>query len=99
MKILEKNNLNEIINNGIWIVDFYADWCGPCKMLTPVLESLNYENILKVNVDNNRELSNSFGIMSIPTLIFFKDGEVKNKIIGFTTKEEIENILENLNKN
>lgn len=96
MKTLQNDDYKDIIKQGIWIVDFYANWCGPCKMLMPVLESLNYENILKINVDQYQEISNSFGVMSIPTLIFFKDGEEKNKIIGFTTKEEIENILNNL---
>ena len=93
---LKENNFKDVIKEGVWIVDFYADWCGPCKMLSPVLESLEYDNILKVNVDAFSELAASFGVMSIPTLIFFKDGVEKNKIIGFTSKEEIENVLENL---
>ena len=93
---LKENNFKDVIKEGVWIVDFYADWCGPCKMLSPVLESLEYDNILKVNVDAFSELAASFGVMSIPTLIFFKDGVEKYKIIGFTCKEEIENVLENL---
>lgn len=93
---LKDNNFNEVIKEGVWIVDFYADWCGPCKMLSPVLESLEFDNILKVNVDEHTEISNSFGVMSIPTLIFFKDGVEKNKIIGFTTKEEIDKLLNEL---
>lgn len=93
---LKEKNFKDVIKEGVWIVDFYADWCGPCKMLSPVLESLEYDNILKVNVDAFGELAASFGVMSIPTLIFFKDGVEKNKIIGFTSKEEIENVLENL---
>ena len=94
MKKLESDNFKEIVSSGVWIVDFYADWCGPCKMLTPVLESLEYDNILKVNIDEFHNISNNYGIMSIPTLIFLKDGEEKNKIIGFTDLETIKDALE-----
>lgn len=96
MKKLENDNFKEIVSNGVWIVDFYADWCGPCKMLTPVLETLEYDNLLKVNVDLYHDISNSYGIMSIPTLLFLKDGEEKNKIIGFTDLETIKDALEEL---
>ena len=71
------------------IVDFYADWCGPCKMLGPVLEETNF-NVLKVNVDDFQELAIKYGVMSIPTLIRFKNGEEVKKVIGFRTKEELE---------
>lgn len=75
--------------NGEVIVDFYADWCGPCKMLGPVLEETGF-NVLKVNVDDFHELAVKYGIMSIPTLIKFKDGQEIKKVIGFRTKEELE---------
>ena len=78
---------NEIKNEVI--VDFYADWCGPCKMLAPILEESVF-NVLKVNVDDFRDLAIKYGIMSIPTLIKFKDGEEVKKVIGFKTKEELE---------
>lgn len=78
---------NEIKNEVI--VDFYADWCGPCKMLAPILEESDF-NVLKVNVDDFRDLAIKYGIMSIPTLIKFKDGEEVKKVIGFKTKEELE---------
>lgn len=71
------------------IVDFYADWCGPCKMLSPVLEETNF-NVLKVNVDDFQELAIKYGVMSIPTLIKFVNGKEEKKIIGFHTKEELE---------
>lgn len=74
---------------GEVIVDFYADWCGPCKMLGPVLEETGF-NVLKVNVDDFHELAVKYGIMSIPTLIKFKDGQEIKKVIGFRTKEELE---------
>ena len=98
IKYLENEKLEDVIQNGIWLVDFYADWCGPCKMLGNVLETLNV-NILKINVDTHEELSTRFSVMSIPTICFFKNGELKEKVIGFRNKEEIENILNNIEKN
>ena len=98
IKYLEKENLNEVIKEGVWIVDFYADWCGPCKMLGPVLESIN-ENILKINVDTHETLAASYGVMSLPTICFFKDGNLLKKEIGFRNKEEIESILNDIKKN
>ena len=95
IKYLEKEKLEDVINKGIWLVDFYADWCGPCKMLGPVLESID-ANILKINVDTHEDLATSFGVMSIPTICFFKDGELKEKIIGFRNKEELEKILNSI---
>ena len=94
IKYLEKeSDFKDIISKGTWIVDFYADWCGPCKMLGSVLERTNY-NILKVNTDNFQDLSFSFGVMSIPTLIIFKDGKETNKSIGFISKEELDKIMD-----
>lgn len=95
IKYLEKENLDDVIKEGVWLVDFYADWCGPCKMLSPVLETLN-ANVLKINVDTHENLATSFGVMSIPTICFFKNGELKEKVIGFHNKEELENILNNI---
>ena len=74
---------------GEVIVDFYADWCGSCKMLGPVLEETNF-NVLKVNVDDFRELAIKYGIMSIPALIKFVNGEEVKRTVGFKTKEELE---------
>lgn len=75
------------------IVDFWAPWCGPCKMLGPVLDTLASENpdiqVVKVNVDENAEISTRFGIRSIPTVLIYKNGEVANKFLGFKNKEEI----------
>ena len=95
IKYLEKENLEEVIKEGIWIVDFYADWCGPCKMLSPVLESMD-ANILKVNVDTHENLAVTYGVMSIPTICFFKDGELRHKEIGFRNKEELQKVLANI---
>ena len=95
IKYLEKENLNDVIKSGVWIVDFYADWCGPCKMLGPVLESID-ANILKINVDTHEELATTYGVMGIPTICFFKDGELKQKVIGFRNKDDIEKILKSI---
>ena len=93
MKHLEENeNLYDIIKEGKWIVDFYATWCGPCKMLSPILEELEGINVVKVDVDLHPDLAKENGIMSVPTLLFTLDGEVKVKEIGFKDKEEIEKI-------
>ena len=89
IKLLEKiEDFDKEISKDV-IVDFYADWCGPCKMLGPVLEETNF-NVLKVNVDDFQELAIKYGVMSIPTLIRFKNGEEVKKVIGFRTKEELE---------
>ena len=98
VKNFDKNNddFKNLVKEGITVVDFYAEWCGPCKMMGPVLESLENVNIVKINVDNNEELSNEFRIMSIPTMIFFKDGEKKEEIVGFHSKEQLEEIIKKL---
>ena len=95
MRVFDKNSddFNSLIKEGLTIVDFYAEWCGPCKMMGPVLETLENVNVIKVNVDSNEELSTEYRIMSIPTLVFFKDGEKKEEVVGFHSKEQIEEIL------
>ncbi len=75
------------------IIDFYADWCGPCKMLSPIIDEIATENkdvkVCKVNVDNERELAMKFDVMSIPTVVFFKNGQQVSHFVGYKTKEEI----------
>ncbi len=95
VKHLKDENMQEVIKEGLWIVDFYADWCGPCKMLAPILEEIP-ENVLKINVDEHEDLAQKFGVMSIPTVVFFKNGEEKNKIIGFRSKSEILELIEKI---
>ena len=73
---LEKDNLDELVKEGLHVVDFYAEWCGPCKMLAPVLESLEDKiNVIKVDIDKFEKLAFDYRIMSVPTLVFFKDGK------------------------
>ena len=80
------------------LLDFWADWCGPCKMLAPTLEEISRENngkikIVKINIDENQEMAGKFGIRSIPTMMIFNKGELKNQIVGSLPKEQIEKII------
>lgn len=89
IKYLEKEeDFNNMIQKRI-LVDFYADWCGPCKRLGSILEEIDGIDILKINVDLFQAISNKYGVMSIPTLIIFENGEEIRKNIGFKTKEEL----------
>lgn len=89
IKYLEKEeDFNNLIQNRV-LVDFYADWCGPCKRLGAILEEINDIDILKVNVDLFQNITNKYGVMSIPTLIIFDKGNEIKKSIGFKTKEEL----------
>ena len=92
IKYLEKDNFAEEIEKGRILVDFYADWCGPCKMMGTVLETMD-ENILKVNVDKFPEIARQFGVMSIPTLMIFEEGKVVAKNVGFMSKEDLTEFL------
>lgn len=82
---------------GLVIVDFYAEWCGPCKMLGPIIEKLAVEykvKLLKVNVDQEQALAEEFGVMSIPTVVFFKDGEPKDHFVGGYPEPKIREFIE-----
>ena len=97
MIYLEKNNLDELIKEGTYLVDFYAEWCGPCKMLTPVLENLEAKiNVVKVDIDKFEKLAFEYRIMSVPTLILFKDGEKRKELIGFRDEEELLEVINSL---
>lgn len=93
IKYLEKEEDFQNIIKGKVLVDFYADWCGPCKRQGVILEEINSIDVLKVNVDLFGNIARSYGIMSIPTLILFSSGQEIKKEIGFKTKEEIEEMI------
>ena len=94
LRVVSSKDFKELINsNELIVVDFYADWCGPCRMLSPNIEKLSeeYKNIkfAKVNVDDCSELAQELGITSIPAVFFFKDAKVINSFVGFKPYEEI----------
>ena len=92
---LNENNFEEEVlkSNNKVLVDFYADWCGPCKMMSPIIDEIAEEKqgikVGKVNVDNNQELAIKYNVMSIPTIIVFENGVPKKTFIGVTDKNEI----------
>lgn len=96
IKHLKNENFDEFIENDLVLVDFYADWCGPCKMLAPILEQIDFMPVIKVNVDEHPELATKYGVMSIPTLIFFKKGQEIKKEIGMRNLSDIKEIYERL---
>ena len=89
------DNFNNEIKDGIVLVDFFATWCGPCKMQSPIIDSLKEERsdikVLKVDVDKEEDVARTYGIMSIPTLMLFKDGKEVAKNVGFMPKEVLTN--------
>lgn len=91
---LEKENFKEITKNKV-LVDFYADWCGPCKMLSPILEQVESPiKVIKINVDKHEDLAREYGVMSIPTLVLFENNKELKRNIGFIGKEQVEKFLQ-----
>ncbi|MBE6802430.1 MAG: thioredoxin [Ruminococcaceae bacterium] len=96
---INKNNFNEVKNSEKTVLlDFYADWCGPCSMVSPIIDEIAEENpqylVGKVNVDEQEELAQEFGVFSIPTLVVIKNGEVVNQVSGARPKAQILKLLE-----
>jgi len=92
---LNEENFKNTVNSGVSLVDFWATWCGPCRMIAPVIDQLAQEyegkaNICKVNTEEQEELTAKYQIRSIPTILFFKDGEVVDQLIGATSKAVLE---------
>ena len=98
----EDNFETDVLGSSVpVVVDFWAEWCGPCKMLSPTIDALASEfsdkyAIGKLNVDDNTDIASQYGIRSIPCLLFFKDGKVEKQVVGAIDKNEIANILESL---
>ena len=90
---LNQNNINNAITSGTALVDFYADWCGPCRIVSPIVDEIAEERsditVGKVNVDDENALAMKYGVMSIPALIVFKDGKEKTRIVGASPKAAI----------
>lgn len=98
---LNNDNFNSITDNGVSLVDFWAPWCGPCKMLNPVIERLVDEfegkaNICKVNTDEENDLASKFGIRSVPTIIFIKNGEVVAQMVGVASEQVLKDKINSL---
>ena len=92
--VITDENFDELVNNGKpMVLDFWAEWCGPCRMVAPIIDELSetYEGrvtIGKMDVDDNNDVVGQFGIRNIPTVLFFKDGQMVDKIVGATTKDK-----------
>lgn len=93
MKVVEEKDFKEEIKEGVTLVDFYATWCGPCRIMADILEDISEElgenvKVFKVDVDNSENIAREFGIMSIPTLIIFKNGQIQEKHVGIWQQED-----------
>lgn len=94
---ISQNEFQAKTSEGLSLVDFWAPWCGPCRMQGPIVEQLSEErsdvNVYKINVDENQELASQLGIMSIPTMLIIKDGQIVETLVGLRQKQELENVL------
>ena len=93
IKYLEKDNFDEEIKGRV-LVDFYAEWCGPCKMMMPILEEITSIDVLKVNVDQYPDIASKYGVMSIPTLMIFEDGKDIKKSVGLLSKTDLNDFIQ-----
>jgi thioredoxin 1 len=102
LKLTDKNFQEMAVNiEGVAVIDFWAEWCGPCRMIGPIIEELHHEYagkvvVGKVDVDTNPEVSMKYGIRNIPTVLFLKNGEIVDKQVGVTTKQDFVNKIEAL---
>ena len=99
LKITGENFEEEVLkSNKPVLIDFYADWCGPCRMMSPIIDQIAEEmsdkiKVGKVNVDENQELAMEYGVMSIPTMVIIENGKVKNSLVGVRDKNEIKEMM------
>ena len=97
VKHVNQKEFEEVVKDGVVVVDFFATWCGPCKMLSPVLEELSEEEanvkFVKVDIDEEELLAEQYNIQAVPTVLVFKNGKVVNKNLGFAPKAVLKNLL------
>ncbi len=98
IKYLTDDNFESTISQGVTLVDFYADWCGPCRMINPILDELASEmegkvTIAKLDIDAHQKTTAQFGVTSIPTVIVFKEGKEHKKVVGVRGKEELKKMI------
>lgn len=103
LELTEENIANVLSDNKLTVVDFWAPWCGPCRILSPIIDEIADEhtgsetvNIGKVNVDENSDLAVKYGIRGIPSILFIKDGNVVDRFVGMKTKNEIQDKINSL---
>ena len=102
MTVIDEHNFEEtILSSKVAMVDLWASWCGPCRMLSPTVDDIAEEYagrvaVAKCNVDDNEEVAERFGVRNIPTILFFKDGQLADRSVGLVSKQQIESILNNL---
>ena len=93
VKQIDSNEFKEVIKEGKVVVDLFATWCGPCKMLSPILDEISEEltttKFFKIDVDDNEDIAWEYSVMSIPTILIFENGELKNKIVGLRSREDL----------
>lgn len=92
--ILDEQNFNEVTKSGLTLVDFYADWCAPCRMLAPILDRVvtdleGMARVSKIDIDKSQKIANSHRVTSVPTMILFKEGKEVNRLVGLAEAEEI----------
>lgn len=98
LKHLDDSNFQGTVAKGVTLVDFFADWCGPCKMIAPIIEELSRElqgkaTIAKLDIENAQEVTSQFQVTSIPTIIIFKDGKEVKRFVGVRSKDDLKNAV------
>ena len=97
VKEIKDTEYEKVIEKGKVVIDCYAPWCGPCKMISPIIDNLSEEikdvNFFKINVDDAEKITSDYDIMSIPTILIFEDGKLKDKVVGFRSKSELEELI------
>lgn len=101
VQTVDDRRFNDVISQGVVLVDFSADWCGPCRMLAPILDMLAKElegrvTVVKVDVDESQSIASQYDISSVPTLLLFKDGELKQRMVGLKDFASLKNLIEEL---